>query len=95
MPWHERLGHQHFGALEKMVHTGIAHGLPKLDHVDKLCDACLAGKQRRAPFPQTAKFRATEKLELVHGDLCGPISPPTPGGKRYFLLLVDDHSRYM
>jgi transposase InsO family protein len=27
--------------------------------------------------------------------LCGPIDPPTPGGKRYFLLLVDDHSRYM
>lgn len=55
----------------------------------------MAGKQRRASFPQTAKFRATKKLELVHGDLCGPISPPTPGGKRYFLLLVDDHSRYI
>jgi len=34
-------------------------------------------------------------LELVHGDLCGPISPATPGGRRYFLLLVDDATRYM
>jgi hypothetical protein len=34
-------------------------------------------------------------LGLVHADLCGPIDPPTPGGKKYFLLLVDDHSRYM
>uniref|UniRef100_A0ACD5X227 Uncharacterized protein n=1 Tax=Avena sativa TaxID=4498 RepID=A0ACD5X227_AVESA len=93
--WHERLGHQHFAALEKMARTSMVRGLPKIDHVDELCDACLAGKQRRAPFPQTDKFRAMEKLELVHGDLCGPISPPTPGGKRYFLLLVDDHSRYM
>jgi transposase InsO family protein len=93
--WHKRLGQQHFGALEKMAHTSMVRGLPKIDHVDELCDAYLAGKQRRAPFPQTAKFRATKKLELVHGDLCGPISPPTPGGKRYFLLLVDDHSRYM
>lgn len=73
----------------------MVRGLPEIDHVEKLCDACLAGKQHRAPFPQTAKFRAMEKLELVHGDLCGPISPPTPGGKRYFLLLVDYHSRYM
>jgi transposase InsO family protein len=31
----------------------------------------------------------------VHGDLCGPVTPATPGGRRYFLLLVDDLSRYM
>ena len=29
------------------------------------------------------------------GDLCGPVTPATPGGRRYFLLLVDDLSRYM
>jgi hypothetical protein len=34
-------------------------------------------------------------MELVHGDLCGPISPATSRGNRYFLLLVDDLSRYM
>jgi hypothetical protein len=34
-------------------------------------------------------------LDLVHGDLCGPITPSTPEGKRYFLLLVDDKNRYM
>jgi hypothetical protein len=31
----------------------------------------------------------------VHGDLCGPVTPATLGGRRYFLLLVDDLSRYM
>jgi len=31
----------------------------------------------------------------VHGDLCGPVTPATPGGRRFFLLLVDDVSRYM
>ena len=40
-------------------------------------------------------YRAAKVLELVHADLCGPISPPTPAGKRYFLLMVDDKSRYM
>ena len=34
-------------------------------------------------------------LELFHGDLCGPITPATPSGNRYFLLLIDDFSRYM
>uniref|UniRef100_A0A8R7UCL9 Integrase catalytic domain-containing protein n=1 Tax=Triticum urartu TaxID=4572 RepID=A0A8R7UCL9_TRIUA len=55
----------------------------------------LAGKQRRIPFPQKAKYRAEKQLELVHGDLCGPIAPATPSGRRHFLLLVDDCSRYM
>jgi hypothetical protein len=34
-------------------------------------------------------------LELVHGDICGPISPTTPSGNCYVILLVDDVSRYM
>ena len=36
-----------------------------------------------------------DALELVHGDLCRPITPAINGGQRYFLLLVDDCSRYM
>jgi hypothetical protein len=31
----------------------------------------------------------------MHGDLCGPVTPATPGGRCYFLLLIDDLSRYM
>jgi hypothetical protein len=34
-------------------------------------------------------------LELIHGDLCEPITPTTPSGNKYFILLVDDVSRYM
>jgi hypothetical protein len=33
-------------------------------------------------------------LELVHGDLCGKISPPAPAGNQYFILLVDDRSKF-
>jgi len=46
-------------------------------------------------FPKAAKYRTADALELVHGDLCGPITPATNGGRRYFLLLMDDCSRYM
>ena len=41
------------------------------------------------------KYYTVEALELVHGDLCGPITPATPSGRKYFILLVDDCSRYM
>jgi hypothetical protein len=31
----------------------------------------------------------------MHRDLCGPVTPATPGERRYFLLLINDLSRYM
>jgi len=42
-----------------------------------------------------AKYRVKDALELIHGDLYRPIMPATNGGRWYFLLLVDDCSRYM
>jgi hypothetical protein len=74
---------------------GMVQGLPLILRVEQVCDGCMLGKQHRKPFPQSSNYRATTGLELVHGDLCGQISPPTPGGKSFFLLIVDDHSRYM
>ncbi|KAL0405828.1 UNVERIFIED_CONTAM: hypothetical protein Slati_3896700 [Sesamum latifolium] len=33
-------------------------------------------------------------LDLVHTDVCGPLSIPTRGGFSYFITITDDHSRY-
>ena len=70
-------------------------GLPHIEHAGELCDSCLVGKQRRLQFPKMAKYRAAEALELVHGDPCGPIKPATHGGRKYFIVLVDDCRRFM
>ena len=70
-------------------------GMPPIDEADCICEACLVGKKRRASSPHQALNRAETVLELVHADICGPISPPTSGGKHYFLLLVDDKRRNM
>jgi hypothetical protein len=90
--WHVRFGHLNFPALCKLAREGLVHGLPDLEQVDQVCSGCLAEKHRWASFPQQAEFKAKELLELVHGDLYDPISPTTPSGSRYFILLVDDHS---
>jgi hypothetical protein len=89
-----RFGHLHFEAL-KQLDKKMVHGMPCVDHIEQFYDTCVVTKLKHRPFPCQASYRATEQLELVHGDLCGPVSPATPGGRRYFLLLVDDATRYM
>lgn len=93
--WHSRFGHLNFNSLRKLANQNMVRCLPPLNQVNKVCDGCLVSKQRRASFPVQAKRLAEHVLDLVHGDLCGPIAPATIRGNRYFLLLVDDMSRYM
>ena len=93
--WHARFGHLGFQGLQKLSKGEMVRGLSRIEQVDQVCDGCLVGKQRRFPFPAASKFRARRQLELVHADLCWPITPETPGGKKMFLLAVDDMSRYM
>nr|GFC32969.1 zinc finger, CCHC-type [Tanacetum cinerariifolium] len=58
--------------INKMTRKGLVDGIPRINHVGQICDACLIGKHSRTPFPNQAKFRSKNPLDLVYGDLCGP-----------------------
>nr|GEX50651.1 zinc finger, CCHC-type [Tanacetum cinerariifolium] len=79
----------------KMTRKNLVEGIPRINHAGQICDACLLGKHSRTPFPNQAKFRSKNPLDLVYGDLCGPISPATHSGKKLIFLLVDDCTRFM
>ncbi|KAD6454990.1 hypothetical protein E3N88_09696 [Mikania micrantha] len=46
-------------------------------------------------YPDQENYHASRLFKLLHGYLCGPITPATPAGNRYMFLIVDDLSRYM
>jgi len=92
--WHGRLGHVNFQALKQIVDKKMVGGVPLIQHPNQVCQACLAAKQIRKPFPKSMLWRANEPLQLVHVDLCGPITTSTPAGNKYFMLLVDDCTRW-
>ena len=54
---------------------------------------CLMGKMTKTPFSETME-RATNLLEIIHTDVCGPMSVEARGGYCYVLTLTDDLSRY-
>jgi hypothetical protein len=69
-------------------------GLPEIEK-EGVYDTCIIAKHRRTPFPTKSKYIAESALDLVHGDLYGSITSATPGGRRFFLLLIDDATRFM
>jgi hypothetical protein len=93
--WHAWSGHLNFRSLRDLGTKEMVEGIPLIQRAEQVCDGCALGKHHRAPFPRASSYRTSTSLELVHGDLCGHITPPTPGGKSYFLLMVDDFSRFM
>ena len=58
-----------------------------------VCEPCLEGKMTLRPF-KAIGYRAKEVLDLVHTDLCGPMSTSARGGYEYFITFIDDYSRY-
>ncbi|GJV73368.1 zinc finger, CCHC-type containing protein [Tanacetum coccineum] len=72
--WHARLGHLNFDDINKMTRKGLVEGIPRINHAGQICDACLLGKHSRTPFPNQAKFRSKNPLDLVYGDLYQALS---------------------
>lgn len=48
----------------------------------------------RPAFPKAAEKVSTNVLDIVHSDVCGPMPKVTPGGCRYYVTMIDDHSRF-
>ncbi|KAJ9542935.1 hypothetical protein OSB04_029441 [Centaurea solstitialis] len=57
------------------------------------CKSCLSGKMTKEPFNKDNE-RASDLLEIVHTDVCGPFSHEARGGYWYFITFTDDFSRY-
>ena len=94
--WHERLAHVNKQGIVNMARNNVVEGL-KLSWTkdDRVCRSCVVGKIPRSLIPKSrSSERATELLELVHSDVCGPMQVPSLGGARYFVSFIDDHSEW-
>ncbi|CAI7831929.1 unnamed protein product, partial [Closterium sp. NIES-54] len=96
--WHHRLGHPSLPHLRGMASRALVSGLPRSlpplpPGPAPTCVPCVEGRQRTAPH--SSSFPPTEApLQTLHMDVWGPARVRGQGHERYFLLVVDDYSRY-
>jgi len=40
-----------------------------------ICTGCVVGKQHSEAIPKKSSWSVSQRLDLVHSDICGPIKP--------------------
>ena len=89
--WHHRLGHINEKRMKKLQQTNLLDSFG--DTTIGTCESCLTGKMTKSPFKKKGE-RAKDLLELIHSDVCGPMSQSARDGYRYIITFTDDYSRY-
>ena len=88
--WHSRFGHaslSHLQLLASQGHLGSV-SFHKFD-----CMSCQFGKQTKLPFNNSDSF-SSAPFDLVHSDVWGPTPFTTEGRCHYFVIFVNDYSRF-
>ena len=88
--WHKRLGHISRNRVERLVSGGTRDSVDFTDL--NVCVECIKGKQTKQK--KLSAYRATDVLELIHTNICGPFPTPSWNAQQYFVSFIDDHSRY-
>ena len=89
--WHLRLGHINLDRINRLVKDDPLRNLNVVTL--PVCESYLEGKMTKRPFSAKGE-RSKEPLQLVHSDVCGPLSVQARGGYEYCVTFIDNYSRY-
>ncbi|CAI7807973.1 unnamed protein product [Closterium sp. NIES-53] len=96
--WHHLLGHTSIPRLRSMASHRLVLGPPCVfaslpPSPAPLCTPCVVGRLRATPHSSSLR-PATAPFQTLHLDVWGPAPTQGPKRERYFLVVVDDYSRY-
>jgi transposase InsO family protein len=59
---------------------------------DSVCRGCALGKNTKKAYPHSNR-KTNGILDLIHSDLCGPMTATLMNGCLYYIIFIDDCSR--
>ncbi|KAL6312259.1 hypothetical protein AAG906_022015 [Vitis piasezkii] len=89
-----RMGHFHYSALDYMQKNDLVRGMTYNRGAATVCGVCQLGKQARLSFPVNKVWRAVEKLQLIHTNVCGPMRTASLSGNRVKVISSDNGTEY-
>jgi hypothetical protein len=92
--WHKSYGHLNHNDLMMLQKKERVEVLPMFMSEHLECEGCELGKKYREVFPMHINKRKREKFQVVHTHVCGLMKTRSLGGAYYFLIFVDDRTRY-
>ncbi|KAJ3765713.1 hypothetical protein FB446DRAFT_625980, partial [Lentinula raphanica] len=89
--FHERLGHPGVDLTNAILSGNSVVGLEDWNGMKMrgVCDSCLKGKHPRFAYPYHGNC-ASEPLELLHTDTCGPIGTLSNHRSSHFNIILDN-----
>ena len=94
---HQRMGHLNLKALKRLQENTLGYTITKKKGFDiDACPTCNEAKMisQRHTVP-LSNAKQLDYLEKVASDICGPISPHTYDGYKYFITFLDKKTRYL
>ena len=90
--WHLRLGHP-INKLLKILNSQSIINIRSWNKIPSVCVSCQMGKSCKLPFSLNNKV-ANIPLLKIHCDLWGPSLVSSSQGIRYYVIFVDDCTRF-
>ena len=87
---HSCLGHSSSSRVQPLAFRGLLGSVSK-DNFDYT--SCQLGKQSALSFNNNESI-SNSIFELIYSDVWGPSPVASIGGSRYFVVYIDDYSRY-
>ena len=89
--WNRRFAHLHYRALLTVSKAVIGILELQANH-ESVCKGCAQGKNVKSPFPSSDN-KAKGILDIVHLDVCGPMTATSLSRYVYYVSFIDDYSR--
>ena len=95
--WHGQLGHRTLDEsavkylLARVSDMEIHENTMERTRTSEVWETCAIGRQHKEGMTRTRK-KATELLDILNSDTCGPMQVTTISGEPYFITFIDEKS---